>query len=248
MGNVLTASASVSKSDVVNEIIQEQRQKGGQVSCQNVTGDIKLVFDKTTARNILVTQECTASLQQIFTGLQKELTDLVQEVEAVAKSGGILSAELSVAISDAKTLLEQKQIQECGNVNVNNIRGDITVDATESNIYDFKFSQVGSAEQICAFDAVADLIAKIKNLTKAETKGGGTNWIMIAIAIGIVLALGGGIFAYSKRDENKMDEKQLNQELLRRMQLAQKGGSGSGNIVLSLIFIMFIVLFICGCN
>jgi len=242
MGNVLSPSLSVSKSDVVNDIIQEQRQIGGNVSCQNITGDIKLTFDKTTARGVLVTQECTASLQQVFNGLQKKLADLIQETEAITESGGILSPEMSVAISEAKTLLEQKQIQECGNVNVNNIRGDVVVNATESNIYDFKFSQAGSAEQMCAFEAVADLIAKIKNLTKAETKGGGTNWIVIAIAIGIVLALGGGIFAYSRQEEPpKLTEDQIN-ELRRRL---QKGGSllkGKGIIlVLAILVILFCV-------
>ena len=234
MGNVFALGVSSTKQDVVNEIIQEQRQKAGNVSCQNTTGDTKFVYVKSTARNILITQECRARLQQIYNGLQKKLAELVQDAEAVAKSGGILSAELSFAVSKAKTLLKQNQIQECGNINVNNIRGDITVDATESNIYNFQFSQAGDAEQICAFEATADLIAKIENLTKAETKGGGMKLFEIAIvAIGVLIVLG-VVVNFLRDDKSKVDEN-------------QKGGAGGGGGIILLILALLIVV-ICGCN
>lgn len=200
------AQVSVTRSDVMNRVLQEQVQKGGAVTCQNVTGDIRLVFDQTTGRNILITQQCRTDAEQTYEGLVKELSKAIQRNSAVTEGG--LGIGTSVATSRAKNMVEQIQRQECGVSNVSNVFGDIELDATGSDLQDIRFEQIGNASQNCVFGAIADAVAEIESDTEAKSKGydplaflGGNLWIIL-----IILGLGGLGVAYFRSKENKGGE------------------------------------------
>jgi hypothetical protein len=166
----------------------------------------------------------------------KELTETILDTKSTAKGG------IGISIADAKTeaesIVEQIQQQNCPTVNVDNIMGDLTIRGTGSNLDDIRIEQIGDASQECIFNGMADAINKMKSTTGATAAGWLSGGGFLAIVAILVIA-GIAIALWRRRKEKKDGEAKARQ---------QKGGAVPvPPVCLSILLIILIVSF-CACS
>lgn len=194
MAFLLGLQSARTSTEVLQDIIQEQRQQCPTFSCQQIIGDgINIEADKgSKISGITFRQECRISGECLFNGFLSNLAKSIQKAEATAKGG--LGWSFAEAEEKANTIIRQIQEQKCGGiVSEQVIAKPVNIKSSDgSKITDVNFEQIADQKLRCLYQSIAENIVKNEQIAAASASGLDPTAIF-GMIIAVVL-IGGLIF------------------------------------------------------
>jgi hypothetical protein len=163
------ASISFSSAERATSVITEQVQKCGVSSCTNISEGNTITIDGSNVGDLDLSQRCQVDTQCVSNNLASTLADNINKLTNEAKGA------LGFGISIGKTMTTQdilnKQLQDCGVANAENIKRFNTILIKGSRVGKFNYSQVGDASTDCVFKGLSDTIVKSQDSISGKSSG-----------------------------------------------------------------------------